>query len=313
MSDKKNANKIVEKAAELANQAKSKVAPLADKAMGAVESTYESGKKIAVEKAMPAVKQAIDSVTDKAKETADAANSKYVEVMDKNGDGKVDQEDMIILLNDIYAQSLNGISNISKPVHDICDEYLTRFKDPKIAAEKLIASDITKCTTSGFLTGFGGLITLPIAIPANISSVLYVQIRMIASIAYMAGLDVNSDATRTLVYACLAGISVADVIKQAGLKIGTKLTTSMIKKIPGKALTAINGKVGFRLLTKFGEKGIINLGKMVPVVGALIGGGFDLVETKIIANRALKEFFDGQYEISESDEPEIIDIDVNEA
>ena len=31
---------------------------------------------------MPAVKQAIDSVTDKAKETADAANSKYVEVID---------------------------------------------------------------------------------------------------------------------------------------------------------------------------------------------------------------------------------------
>ena len=94
------------------------------------------------------------------------------------------------------------------------------------------------------------------------------------------------------VYACLAGISVDQIIKQAGIKIGSKLTTAMIKKIPGTVITKINQKVGFRLLTKFGSKGVINIAKSVPVVGGVISGGFDFAETKIIANRAYKLFIE---------------------
>lgn len=54
-----------------------------------------------------------------------------------------------------------------------------------------------KCTTSGFFTGFGGLITLPVALPANVTRILYVQMRMIASLAYMAGLNVHDDSVQT--------------------------------------------------------------------------------------------------------------------
>lgn len=94
------------------------------------------------------------------------------------------------------------------------------------------------------------------------------------------------DQVQTLVYACLAGVSVSEVVKQTGVKIGVKMATSAIKKIPGKTSTKINQKVGFRFVTKFGEKGVINLGKLVPGVGAVIGGGLDYVETKVIAKRA---------------------------
>ena len=97
----------------------------------------------------------------------------------------------------------------------------------------MIKNQVVNCTTSGFLTGFGGIITLPVTIPANVGSVLYVQMRMIACIAYLAGYDLKSDQVQTLVYACLAGVAVTDVIKQAGIKFGIKLTNATIKKIPG--------------------------------------------------------------------------------
>lgn len=45
-------------------------------------------------------------------------------------------------------------------------------------------------------------------------------------------------------------------------------------------------------MTKFGEKGIINLAKLVPVAGGGVGALFDLVATKAIASRA-KEIFIG--------------------
>ena len=116
---------------------------------------------------------------------------------------------------------------------------------------------------------------------------------MIACIAYMCGYDTNSDQVQTLVYACLAGISINQIIKNTGIQFGTKLSMAMVKKIPGSVLTKINQRVGFRFITKFGSKGVINLGKAVPVVGGIIGGGFDFVETNVIADRAYKMFYQG--------------------
>lgn len=147
------------------------------------------------------------------------------------------------------------------------------------------------------------------AIPANVGSVMYVQMRMIACLAYMGGYDTNSDQVQTLVYACLAGISIDQILKQAGIQFGNKFVMAMVKKIPGEVLTKINQKVGFRFVTKFGTKGIVNIGKAVPVVGGVISGGFDFVETKVIANRAYKMFINGDFNVSSEDDEKVIEID----
>lgn len=202
-------------------------------------------------------------------------------------------EDILKVLDNIYEKVSNGIPKISPPIEDLANQYLNKHSKVEKAAKSFINYQVAKCTTSGFLTGFGGIITLPVTIPANIGSVLYVQMRMIACIAHMGGYAINDDQTQTLIYACLAGVSVDAILKQAGIKIGTKLTQSMIKKIPRSVLTKINQKVGFRLVTKTGQTGIIVLGKAVPVVGAVIGGTMDFIETKIIAKRAYKLFIEG--------------------
>ena len=209
------------------------------------------------------------------------------------------------LLDTCYDKSLNGIGKVSLSVKDMADDYLKKYDSVDEACRAMLKNQIIKCTTSGALSGLGGVITMPVTIPANIGSVLYVQMRMIACAAYMAGYDLKSDQTQTFVYACLAGVTVNNLIKQAGVQIGVKFANSMIKKIPGAALTKINQKVGFRLVTKFGSKGIVNLGKLVPGVGAVVGGGLDLVETKAIADRGYKWFIlsDFSYAIKEkSDE-----------
>ena len=178
-------------------------------------------------------------------------------------------------------------------VDKMADDYLSKEPDVEKAVKTMQKYQIAKCTTSGFVNGFGGLIAMPVTIPANIGSVLYVQMRMIACTAKMAGYDLDNDQVQTLVYACLAGISVNEIFKGVGIKFGEKLALSAIKKIPGEVCFKINQKVGFKLITKFGEKGIINLGKMIPGVGAVINGSLDLAETKIIADRAYKLFFNG--------------------
>ena len=225
----------------------------------------------------------------------------------------ISQEDIMALLDSCYEKCLNGIPYVSPPVSELANDYLDKYPTKQQACKAMLNNQIIKCTTSGFITGFGGAITIPVSLPANISSVLYVQMRMIACTAYMAGFELNSDQTQTFVYACLAGVSVNALVKQAGIKFGVKFANGLIKKIPGKVLTKINQKVGFRFITKFGSKGIINLGKLVPGVGAVIGGGLDLVETKVISARAYKWFFEGDFsgdQDSADDAVEIVADDV---
>lgn len=147
-----------------------------------------------------------------------------------------------------------------------------------------------KCATSGFITGLGGVLTLPAAIPADLASLLYVQLRMIAAIAYMGGYDIRDDRVKTIAFVCLTGSAATDIIKDAGFKLGEKITNQIINKISGQALIAINKKVGFRLFTKFGEKGIINMGKLVPIVGGLVGAALNLFATNTIGKVAKKAF-----------------------
>lgn len=188
-----------------------------------------------------------------------------------------------------YDKAINGVTGLDS-ASELAESYMKQDESLKDQANSLIRWQNTKAGTSGFLTGLGGLILMPIAIPANISSVIYVQIRMIAAIAYMGGHDLKDDRVKSLVYTCLTGNAAKDILKDIGIVIGRKLTESAIKNISGKTITAINQKVGFRLLTKFGEKGVVNLGKAVPILGGVIGATFDSVATNTIGNIARDTF-----------------------
>ena len=227
---------------------------------------------------------------------------------------KVDsQEKAMNLLNTCYDKCLEGIPKVSLSVEELALDYLDKYDTKEKACKAMLKKQVIKCTTSGTLAGLGGIITLPVAVPANISSVLYVQMRMIACAAYMFNYNLEDDETRTFIYACLAGVSVSNIVKKAGIEFGTKYVNALIKRIPGTVFTQINQKVGFRFITKFGETGIINLGKLVPGVGGVFGGAFDLLETKMIANRAYRWFCKNDFsnEKENFDNEDVI-IDIND-
>lgn len=202
---------------------------------------------------------------------------------------EINQEQVMKVLDQCYDIAIKGLAT-SKNCTELANEYLSRFDSQDIAVKTMVTNQIAMCTTSGFLTSLGGLITLPVALPANLATVWYMQIRMIGAIAVMYGFDPFDDSVRTLVYLCLTGTSISKICRDAGVQFGNKLTLTLVKKIPGAMLTKINQAVGFRFITRAGSKGIINLTKMVPIVGGVVGGAFDFAGTKVIANKAIKVF-----------------------
>ena len=180
------------------------------------------------------------------------------------------------VLNWSYEKAVQGVAGLDS-AYDLAEDYMKGNDSLYDQVNSLIRWQNTKAGTSGFLTGLGGIITLPIAIPANVASVMYVQIRMIAAIAHMGGHNLNDDRVKSLVFVCLTGNAAKDILKDVGIVVGKKLAENAIKNISGKTITAINQKVGFRLLTKFGEKGVVNLGKTIPLLGGIVGATFDSV------------------------------------
>lgn len=205
------------------------------------------------------------------------------------GKNTITQSKMMEVLDWSYDKAVNGLSGM-ETAQELANNYLRKYNSTDEAIDKFINWQQAKCATSGFLTGLGGIITLPVAIPANISSVIYIQTRMVAAIAYMRGFDLKDDQVRTLVYVALTGQAAADILKQAGIKIGTNMSRVLIKRIPFEVIKQINKRVGFRLVTKFGEKGVINLGKCIPLVGGAIGGTIDAVGTRTIGKTAKRVF-----------------------
>ncbi len=188
-----------------------------------------------------------------------------------------------------YEKAVNGIPGLDS-AQEMAENYMAKGGKKIDMANSLIRWQNTKAGTSGFLTGLPGLIAMPITLPANIASVLYVQVRMIAALAHLGGHDVKDDKVKSLVYLCMAGNGAKDLVKDLGIIIGKKVANQSVNNISAKTISAINQKVGFRLLTKFGQKGAINIGKAIPILGGLIGGTFDVVATNTIGNIARNTF-----------------------
>ena len=88
------------------------------------------------------------------------------------------QNVMLRILDWAYEQALEGPAGLDS-ARDLARDYQKQDGSPLEEVNSLIRWQNTKAATSGFVTGLGGLITLPVAVPANVSSVLFVQVRMI--------------------------------------------------------------------------------------------------------------------------------------
>ncbi|WP_374990857.1 EcsC family protein [Acinetobacter pittii] len=131
------------------------------------------------------------------------------------------------VLNWSYDKAVNGVVGLDS-AYDLAKDYKKTDDSLYNQVNSLIRWQNTKAGTSGFITGLGGIITLPVAIPANVASVMYVQIRMIAAIAHMGGHNLNDDRVRSLVFVCLTGNAAKDILKDVGIVVGKKLAENAI-------------------------------------------------------------------------------------
>lgn len=173
---------------------------------------------------------------------------------------------------------------------EVAEEHLAKHGDAEKAIQRLITTHVRLTSTTGFLSGLGGLITLPVTLPADFTALWLAQGRLADAIAHLRGYDVHSEEVRSVVLISLVGSSAAEALSTAGIQFGTKSAVSAVKQGPGRVPIEINKKVGFRLVTKAGTKGIVNLTKLAPVAGGVIGRGINFASTRTVGRWAKANF-----------------------
>lgn len=188
---------------------------------------------------------------------------------------------------------------------EMAQKYLDKYGSVNVAIDHMVNWQITSAATAGFVTSLGGLATMPLTLPANIAGVMAIQLRMIGAIAELGGFHEQTEEKKTGMYLCLLGSQAGNALSKTAGQFAVKFATASLKKLPGTVLTKINKAVGFRLVTKFGEKGLVNIHKAIPILGGVVGGSIDALSTYAIAKAAKALFLNDIINFEKQEQIEI--------
>ena len=164
-------------------------------------------------------------------------------------------------------------------------------KNPEKAIRRVVRQHRRSVTAAGFLTGLGGLITLPVLLPANVFEFYVQATRMVGAIASIRGYDLNDDEVRSRVLAALVGEESEDVLASIGLgPIAGAATRQLEKRLPFSPSSAVARAIGGRVLRRFGLQSARLFGKAIPALGGVIGALSDRGMLKKISRTAMENF-----------------------
>lgn len=160
-----------------------------------------------------------------------------------------------------------------------------------LLARKIMNRKTFKNGLIGAITGLGGLMTLPVAIPANLAATWRVQAIMACAIACVYGHTLNTTDLKTDIYIIIAGDSTKEVLKRFGIEISKAATKKTIDTyVTREMMKKIWAVIGAKIVTKAGEKSLTSLVKLVPLVGAPVGFFFDWTATRAVGEYAIKYY-----------------------
>ena len=188
------------------------------------------------------------------------------------------------LLNKLYPKAVEGIPVLGSP-ESHADPYLRRSGTLRKRAEQMTRPHIALAGTTGFVTGLGGWLTLPITLPADLAGVALLQLHMAASCAALDGYDLSLNATRDEVVACLLKTDAGENSEEeeAANRVSVKLAERGLRLLTRKSIEWGAEIAGRRMGGR--------IARGIPFLGGAIGAVSDAYNTRLVAGHTLDTFF----------------------
>lgn len=261
-------------------------------------------------------KKIVSSITEKSKDTINNVQQGITKNMDKNGDGKVDIEDVIIISLSIPGIRINRSEFLQKELQRYCSQEEINNAISHTPASANISSNIIdkiadqvikyeRNCVSGISTALSmpGGFAMAATIPTDIAQYYGYMLRATQKLMYLYGfpeIDMNeknnkfdSETINTLII-CLGVMYGVAGANNALKAMATGLANGISKKIMSTALTKGTLYPIVKNIAKwFGVKmtkkmlvGVVQ--KSVPIIGGVVGGGITFVTFKPCCDKLKK-------------------------
>ncbi|MFL6061985.1 MAG: EcsC family protein [Marmoricola sp.] len=159
------------------------------------------------------------------------------------------------------------------------------------ATHDVIENHVRYAAAQGFLTNLGGLVTMAVTVPANITGLALIQCRMAAGIVHLRGYDLDDPRTRAAILACLLGEErMLAMVKKSELP-GTPMEIAESTTYARTLDVVLANEVASELITRAaGKRVATQVGRRVPVVGGAVGAGTDAFTTWRVGRYVEREF-----------------------
>lgn len=188
------------------------------------------------------------------------------------------------IMNWLYDQVISGMTGIES-AETLAERYLDDAKgNAYTAAQDMIHWESIKAGSSGFLSGVGGIVALPVMLPLNITSVLFLQTRLVAAIACLGKHNLADERIRALAGLCLCGNAAKLLLQELTIQTVERWTANVTQQIVEKTLVMMAARTGMGVSGQFI--------RFLPLIGGIVSGAVDVASTRTIGHIASTTFLD---------------------
>lgn len=197
-------------------------------------------------------------------------------------------------------------------------KYDDRFTSDTERVDELVVAESAKSFGVGFLTGVGGVLSLPIGLPAALMSSWILQARLSGTIAELNGYDTSIPVNRTRILLSMVDypemvqlverkmkenpegddmdiftnekttIQSGQIDQQLYIKAGQEIGLS---RLPVGGYALIQNIIVRNMVGKMGTRaGVAGTGRAIPLIGGIIAGGVDTYTVNKVGENAIKIF-----------------------
>ncbi len=158
------------------------------------------------------------------------------------------------------------------------------------AIHGVIVTHVRYAGAQGFLTNLGGLTTIAVTVPTNISGLALVECRMIAAIAHIRGYDLKDPRVRNAVLVCLLGEEAIERLVSEQRLPAPPMALATAPAHDPSLDRLISAEVAADLMAQVAGKRMAGtVARRIPLVGGLVGMGTDGYATWKVGRYAERE------------------------
>jgi len=189
------------------------------------------------------------------------------------------------------AKAISGVGPLPSAASAADKQLDQNHGDVERAIHDVIENHVRYAGIQGFATNVGGLVTMAVTVPTNITGLALIQCRMVAGIAHLRGYDLDDPRTRVAILTSLLGEErILKLVKSRDLP-GIPMELAAAKVADPTLDTVVANEVASELITRAaGKRLATTVGRRVPVVGGVVGAGTDAFVTWKVGRYVDREF-----------------------